>query len=307
MPAQASSSSSPAEITSINRVASIPLIAFLVDHVGGTLAKNPYTASPYSTAKGISASAYKLSEPLQIQLRPVIVTADKYTNKAFDVVEGVFPAPFKTKPEDISGYVRDRRQSASEYIAGYNKALDEKVRTPAVSVAVGMDQRLTPIVDYLESTAVTRLNTAAPGETQYQVQRAFVLSSNVAFQLYDYSHQTIIVQRASQTADSITALASTANSRIHTLSDSLLCELKRLQQSLASAGMAASHELNDTITSLQQIVVTRDLPVKDKVMRVAGEVDFRVRPVLKSIMGRAQRAAPEGAPMVNGNGNGQAQ
>ncbi|KAJ7712732.1 hypothetical protein B0H16DRAFT_1342053 [Mycena metata] len=295
MPAPASSSSAP-EITSFNRVASIPILAYCIQQVSGTLSTNRYTSTPYSTAMGLSASAYKLSEPLQVQFRPWIESADGYANKAVDVVQDRFPATFQTKPEDVAGYVRDRRQSASEYI-------DEKVKTPAVTVAYGMDQRLTPIVDYLESTAVTRLNTAAPGETQYQVQRVYVLSTNVTRQLYDYSNQTVVVQRASQTADSITALASTANTRIHALSDSLLAELQRLQSSLAATGAQASHDLNDTITSLHHIITTPDLPVKDKVMRVGAEVDYRVRPVLNRLLGNAQRAAPT---TVNGDANGQA-
>ncbi|KAJ7019814.1 hypothetical protein C8F04DRAFT_975207 [Mycena alexandri] len=298
-PAPAPASTAP-EITSFNRVASIPILAYCIQQVSGTLSTNRYTSTPYSTAMGLSASAYKLSEPLQVQFRPWIESADGYANKAVDVVQDRFPATFQTKPEDVAGYVRDRRQSASEYI---DKTLDEKVKTPAVTVVYGMDQRLTPIVDYLESTAVTRLNTAAPGETQYQVQRVYALSTNVTRQLYDYSNQTVIVQRASQTADSITALASTANTRIHALSDSLLAELQRLQSSLAATGVQASHELNDTITSLHHIITTPNLAVKDKVMRVGAEVDYRVRPVLSRLLGNAQRAAPT---TVNDNANGHA-
>jgi hypothetical protein len=57
-----------------------------------------------------------------------------------------------------------------------------------------LSQRLAPLVDYLESAASTRLNTStAPADTQYQYQRVYCLSKNVTFQLYESSHQTVLV------------------------------------------------------------------------------------------------------------------
>ncbi|KAJ7117692.1 hypothetical protein C8R44DRAFT_626767 [Mycena epipterygia] len=300
MPSSSSSSSNASELTIFSRVASIPLIAYSIQQVSSVLATNAYTSTPYSTAKGLSASAYKYAAPLQPRLGPLnhlIVTADGLANNAVDFVESKYPYPFQAQPEEVASYVRERRQSAVDYVEkgrlNANKTLDEKVKTPAFTAACGLDQRLTPFVDYLENTAVTRLHaSSAPADTQYQYQRVYVLSKNVTGQLYLYSNQTVLVQRASQTADSITALASTANSRIHALSDSLLAELQRLQSSLVSTGAsvhhsttAASHELTATITALRSIVTTPDMPINEKVARVGAEVQGRVRPLLDTMLG----------------------
>ncbi|KAJ6527261.1 hypothetical protein DFH09DRAFT_1045788 [Mycena vulgaris] len=295
MPSSSSKSSAP-ELTILTRVASIPIIAYSIQQLSSTLSTNPYTSSPYSTAKGLSASAYKYAAPLQVRLAPLIKSTDEYANKAVDVVQSKYPYPFEAKPEDVATYVRERRQSVEDYVSkgrlNANKTIDERVKAPAITAAYGIDQRLTPIVDYLESTAVTRLHAnSAPADTQYQYQRVYVLSKNVTGQLYDYSHQTVLVQRASQTADSITALASSANSRIHALSDSLLAELQRLQTSLVATSAsvqhstaAASHELGDTINALRAIATTPDMPINEKVVRVGAEVHGRVRPLLDGML-----------------------
>ncbi|KAJ6565982.1 hypothetical protein B0H10DRAFT_2238742 [Mycena sp. CBHHK59/15] len=274
MPSSSSpSSSSVPEVTIFTRVASIPIISYSLKQVSGALSSNPYTASPYSTAKGISLYAYNCTAPLQVRLAPLIESADGYANKAVDVVQSKYPYPFEAKPEDVASYVRERRQSAADFVAerrlSANKTIDEKVKAPAITVACDMDQH--------------RRNSpprnSAPADTQYQYQRAYVLSKNVTGQLYDYSNQTALVQRASQTADSITALASSANSRIHALSDSLLAELQRLQNSL----------LADTITALRGIVATPNLPLNEKVARVGAEVQDRVRPMLNRMLSSGSR------------------
>lgn len=76
-------------------------------------------------------------------MAPLIVRADGYANKAVDVVEARFPYPFKAKPEEVTSYVRETRQSASDYYserrASASKSIDDNVRTPAYAVAEGID------------------------------------------------------------------------------------------------------------------------------------------------------------------------
>ncbi|KAJ7307098.1 hypothetical protein DFH08DRAFT_720331 [Mycena albidolilacea] len=320
MPSESSSSSksssSPAELTVFNRVACIPLIAWTIDQVGSTLEKNPLTSYPYATAKGLSATAYNYARPLQVRLAPAISLVDGYANNACDLVESRFPS-VNTKPEEVAKIVHERRQSAAEFFEqrrlGANKTIDEKVKTPAFSVACEVDKRFTPFVDYLESTAATRLNTStAPADTQYQYQRVYVLSKNVTGQLYEYSNQNILVQRASRTADSITALASSANSQINTLTSSahshvstFASQLQQVQTSITDKTTAAYHELGDCIGSVRDIVGTSNLTLNDKVARIAHEIEFRIRPVLSHFSGGA-RTAPA-ATNANPNGNGHAQ
>ena len=74
--------------------------------------------------------------------------ADDMANKAVDVVESRYPYPFTAKPEEVAQLVRERKESASKYVRERqqsvvtvaNKNFDEKVKSPVVHVAQGIDQ-----------------------------------------------------------------------------------------------------------------------------------------------------------------------
>jgi hypothetical protein len=131
-----------------------------------------------------------------------------------------------------------------------NKAIDELVRTPALNVAQDIDQRFSPVVDYFE-VAVYRLNgsklaSPTPSDAKYQYQRALFLSKTLGDNLYVYSNdqlkhfqaQSVMVKKATETAQSLTAATSSslasAQSRVASLSDTMVVELVKLQKSAAS-------------------------------------------------------------------------
>jgi len=122
----------PPAIKIFTRFASIPIISSSLGTINDALANNAYTRQPYAHAKGLSSTAYKLTEPLQVRLAPLIVPLDGIANKAVDVVEARYPYPFKAQPEDVASYVRERKDST---ISGVNKA----IKTPALSVAQTVD------------------------------------------------------------------------------------------------------------------------------------------------------------------------
>ena len=122
---QTSSPQTP-QITVLTRVASIPLISSSLDTLNTTLSSNGLTRYPYTQAKGLSTTAYKLTEPIQVKLAPIIVRADNIANKAIDAVESRYPYPFKAQPEEVQ--------------ETFNKAINEKVKTPAYNVAHDIDQ-----------------------------------------------------------------------------------------------------------------------------------------------------------------------
>jgi hypothetical protein len=136
------------EITVLSRVASIPMISSSLATLNDTLIANAFTRSPYSTAKGLSSTAYNLTEPIQIRLAPLIVRCDDYANKAVDVVESRYPYPFQAKPEEVVRLVRERSESAGKYVRERresvvlvaNETIDKRVKLPAVNVAQGIDQ-----------------------------------------------------------------------------------------------------------------------------------------------------------------------
>lgn len=108
-------------------------------------------------------------------------------------------------------------------------------------------QRFAPIVDYF-AVAVKQLQPNGTAdkpsespEAKYQYQRAYYLSKELRDQILTYSTeqvnqikaQSVVLQRASATAQSLSELASSsygaAQSRVHTLSDNMLSELQKVQ------------------------------------------------------------------------------
>jgi hypothetical protein len=137
------------ELTVLHRVASIPLVCSSLETINGALSSNVLTRQPYSTAKGLSTTAYRYTEPLQIRLAPLIERANGIANKAVDAVESRYPYPFKAKPEDVASLVRESRQNAMNV---YNKAIDEKIKSPAIHMAEGIDHvrhSLTTIIAHI--------------------------------------------------------------------------------------------------------------------------------------------------------------
>ncbi|KAL0959756.1 hypothetical protein HGRIS_011446 [Hohenbuehelia grisea] len=355
MPTNGSAKPAP-ELTFLNRMASIPLISSSLQTIDDTLASNTYTKASYSTAKDISVSAYKYAEPIQVRLQvtlaPLFVRADGYANKAADIVESRYPYPFKASPEEVVTYVRERRDSA---VSVANKTLDERVKSPAYNVAQGIDHRFAPIVDYLE-VAVHRFNGSAeagpstPPDAKYQYQRALALSRTLKDNVYVYSNdqlkhvqaQSVLVQRATETTQAISILASSslqsAQTRIQALSDTMLVELQKIQAqthalsaSVSSSVTASAADLqasvksrtqipphlqevihdfqtglSSTIAEFQGIVTAKDVPVQDKVARIGTEVRERVGPLLENIQKRISDViGGQKKPTVNGvNGNG---
>ncbi len=127
----------PPEITVFTRMVSIPVISSSLGTINDALANNAYTRQPYAHAKGLSSTAKKLMEPFQIRLAPLIIRVDGIANMAVDAVESRYPYPFKAQPEEVVSYVRERKNST---ISGVNKAIDNRVMTPALNVAQDIDQ-----------------------------------------------------------------------------------------------------------------------------------------------------------------------
>lgn len=107
-------------------------------------------------------------------------------------------------------------------------------------------------------------------------------------------------QRATDTAHSISSLASSslvaAQTRAHALSDTMISELQSLQSSTSAlpAHLQASFKpiqdgISSTITDLRA-VVTSDLPLNEKVGKLGETVQEKVKPVLESAKIRVQEA-----------------
>jgi hypothetical protein len=296
---------SPPTLTSFTRVASIPLISTSLDTIHTTLSNNAYTKSPYHTATELAYSAWGYTEPLQARLAPLATRADGYANKGLDAVESRYPYPFTAKPEEIATYARERRQSSISFV---DKAIDERVKSPAKGVAQGIDQRFAPIVDYFEVQVNKLHSEAGPSsptttDPQYQYQRLYLLSRDLTENLYFYSNENfkqlqahnIIVQRAAATAQTITDLASSslssAHSRIHALSATLQSELQRLQATTAAlpaAFQSSTTEISAAIAELRETLAAKDVPLNEKAARVGAQVRERVSPLLAGVEGRAR-------------------
>ena len=132
-----SSPQQPPTLTIFSRVASIPLVNESLTSIHAVLVNNHYTSVPYVTAQNLGKSVYHISEPIQVRLAPVLIRADGLANKSLDAVQSYYPTPFTITSEELRKEVRQRREHAYNTA---NKALDDRVRTPAYSAAQVIDQ-----------------------------------------------------------------------------------------------------------------------------------------------------------------------
>ncbi|OBZ67702.1 Perilipin-2 [Grifola frondosa] len=359
MPTQTQTASATPEFTIIYRVASIPLVASSLNTIHTTLTNNAYTHSPYAAAKGLSKSALSYAEPLQKRLGPIIVRADSFANKGLDAVESRYPYPFKTPTDEI---VKDLKGHSDHAYDVANKTIDERVRTPVYHVAQGIDQASRVVISspvrtvymcmlmtsFTEIRAYHRLfrmcRPQAPPErypeppagspdAKYQYQRAYILSKDLRDQLLTYSTeqinqikaQSVLVQRASATAESISSLATNsygaAQVKVQGLSDTMLSELQKIQASTAALPSTLQSSFNDisthlssTITDLSAVLTSQD-PLPEKVHKVRDTVQERVQPLLDAAAVRVQEilgavkgrlGEKEGQVQQSVNGSGRA-
>ena len=125
------------ELTIFTRVGSIPLVADSLTTINSALLNNAYTRSPYETATGLSKTALSYTEPIQKRLAPLLTRADGLANKGLDVVESRIPYAFHTPTEDI---IKDLKANSDHAKDVASKTIDERVRTPALNIAQGIDQ-----------------------------------------------------------------------------------------------------------------------------------------------------------------------
>lgn len=126
--------------------------------------------------------------------------------------------------------------------------------------------------------------------------------------------------RATETAHSITNLAQSsltnAQSRIHSLSDTMLQELQKLQAQTAALPQSLQStfpDLTSTISDLRNIVTAKDISLNEKANKAATEVREHIHPILdevtqkaKALVGIAAAKKDEAAAKVNGATNGSA-
>ncbi|KAG2156885.1 uncharacterized protein EDB93DRAFT_1079038 [Suillus bovinus] len=285
------------EITVLNRVVSIPLIASSLEQINTILEKNTLTRSPYHAAQAITNTAYNYSQPIQIRLAPLLVRADGIANKGLDAVQSRYPYPFQAKPEEVASYVCATAGNTFE-----------NVKSPAVSVAEGIDKKFAPVVDYIEKIAGNMSHgsgasspSSASSDSQYQYQRAINVSKHLKDNLYVYSsehlkqvqQQSVLVQRATDTANSISALASNqmknAQTAFHGVADSLISEMQKVHESTIQLPQTLQDtypDVSKTVTDLRNIITNPSLPVPEKINRLGREVKERVSPLLEKLTQR---------------------
>lgn len=328
----------------LDRVASIPIIACSLNAVDSALSTYILTRAPYSTAKdlskGLSHTAYEYSEPLQKRLAPVINSANGLANKAVDAVESRYPYPFKAQPQEVYTLVQEKGKGVANYVSSTidntGKRIDQTIKTPAYNAAQNIDQRFSPIVDYFAVRVNGDAGPSSP-DAKYQYQRALAISKTVKDNLYVYTNegfehlrnQHVLIQRASDTAQSITALASesitSGKNRLHTLSTSMISELQGVQNSAAAFRSSIQNtvqnqvpaqmrqrytELTDNLqgaaTELKNILA-ENISMQEKASRVGHQVHDRVSPLLESLrnavselLARGKRETSKASRQVNG-------
>jgi hypothetical protein len=325
----------PQAISFPSRVLAIPLVSHSIDTIHCTLSNSPYTKGVYQTGSGFAQSAYDtatrvtVASPVYPRLQPVITAADGYANKGLDTIQSRFPYPFETTPDQVYNDLKKAPEDARN--VAY-KTIDERITTPAYGIAKGVDSRLAPLVDLLESI-LTKLHAAPPHSPvaststasdvtseKAQVTRAkelvfgakdhiIVLTTEQAKALKD---QNVYIQRAAEQAASINATLSThyqnaqagvsaykgkgvelgkeAQSKVYALSQSMITELEKVQNTTASLPShiqttfkPLTDEVGSTLTEMKAVLTSQEegLGVGEKAGRLGGVIKERIGPIVE--------------------------
>ena len=90
-----------------------------------------------SPAHALAAPLASYTAPFAARCAPLLTRADGLANAGLDAVESRYPYPFRTPPQDI---IADIRGSADHARAVAAKTVDDRLKSPAVAVAQGIDQ-----------------------------------------------------------------------------------------------------------------------------------------------------------------------
>ncbi|KAH7868094.1 uncharacterized protein C8R40DRAFT_1136180 [Lentinula edodes] len=275
---------------------------------------------------GLSNSAYKLTEPLQTHLAPLIVRGDSYANLAVDMVQ-------KTYPKDVMGYVQNRQKDVGEYV--------RERRESAGVIAHDIDKVAVNRID----SGTQENGTSADKEAHVsEYSRALELSVRLRDQLQSYANEqmtqlqahSVLVQRATETARSLSNTASSSLSnvqaKLQAVSENMIAELGKFQSQAASLSASlqasASKTIKDPTAQLPPQVQQRyaelssvlqaqassasatyaklsnHLASTEKATKVTHEVSVRVQPLLEVLSRNAQQAigarGESQSPTVNG-------
>ncbi|KAL1673688.1 hypothetical protein EV122DRAFT_222113 [Schizophyllum commune] len=264
---------SAGEFTILQRVYGIPLVAAAIDQLHETLSTNP--------------------------LAPLIARVDDFANTIFDLAETRFPYLFDATPEDIMDVIYNTRVTFSD---DARTALDEGIKRPGLRVAEGIDERLTPFLNYYEGhieplgykyARSTRANEhTKPDETQYQYQRALSLSKALTERItYIPSNQwqqtSFLFQRSviqvQELSDAMLAQLHALQRTIYHLATSMQRSVTAAQKQLAITLVEAANALSATIADLQTTLTSEELTAGERIDRVVDLTTSRINPLIERV------------------------
>lgn len=183
---------SAVEITTIPRIAKIPIVDYVLKLAKAKLAeaqakveevraKLPEVKLPQIPEIPLPEKILALREQGQAILElvqaqateksvPFIVAIDAFGNAQLDIAEKNYEFIFKTSAEEIIKLTKDRQVEITEKV---KVTVDEKILSPIIALGKDLDQRSEPILKY----AVERLELEVPQtDAEYNYQRALILS-----------------------------------------------------------------------------------------------------------------------------------
>ncbi|KAK6966628.1 hypothetical protein R3P38DRAFT_2816002 [Favolaschia claudopus] len=201
-------SSAPDSGNFLLRIAGIPLVNWALTTVSTFLGANIYTKSSFETANAVFTTYSNVYTTfIQPIYAPIVNVANVTANKTLDIMENMFPVPFKTTPEDVTGFVEQ-----------------------AAPTIQPVDELLKPLVDFLDNLNVTYLHAdAAPATTDFQFQRLIAVFTNMWLKLYQMSNMARVVV---ETNHSIIDLV---NSAIQSILAGFNTQLQQIQTAVGSS------------------------------------------------------------------------
>lgn len=151
-----------------NKIVNVPLVAGSVSFISRVISAHPLLERTYNLADAVAAKLFGIAEPVTNFFAPQFKYVDGVATYVFNFAEKKFPYPFTLKPEDISSFVKSKKEYGFNVIEGYKSSVEKTYDDRVVAPAKELFKQVGSKYDQVQSENVFLQNASASITSIYE-------------------------------------------------------------------------------------------------------------------------------------------
>ncbi|RUO95483.1 hypothetical protein BC936DRAFT_143927, partial [Jimgerdemannia flammicorona] len=225
----------------VSRISSIPLL----QDAHGYVSQNCIGSLALTTASSTLTTVSKYTQSYQQRFQAHLDKADEFGCQSLDFVEQRFPI---VKQPTVEIFEAVKKPSMQVY-DGVKTTIDSNITTPATSIAVALNERVTGVVDNVEATVDRWLpdGESAHDDEANQATRVYKLSLTVSTRLMQRMNDQLEKNNIPRSKQDLIKLAET-NALLQTTTDKLKTLNETLNEWVLLSTQAAKERIPESVT-----------------------------------------------------------